>query len=232
MDVILSVDSVGKTFGRRRVLTAASLRLRSGALCALVGQNGAGKSTLLRIAAGLVRADFGQICFLGRFVGRPQLASLARQGLCFLPARGLLMPDVAIGAQFSMIAAAFPVSVDDSSEVMSRVRAVWNRTPQSLSGGEQKLIDIAAALYRRPLCLLADEPLRGLAPKDAEHCLLLLRTLAAQGCAVAITGHETTNILSTVDEVVWCVGGTTHTLGSPQQAMARDSFRRGYLGLA
>jgi ABC-type branched-subunit amino acid transport system ATPase component len=85
---------------------------------------------------------------------------------------------------------------------------------------------------RKPDCLLADEPLQGLAPLDAELVGQALRSMARCGCAVIASGHEVPALLEVADEVVWQTAGTTHLLGSPDQARSNHQFVREYLGLA
>ena len=81
-------------------------------------------------------------------------------------------------------------------------------------------------------CLLADEPFQGLAPLDAELVGQALRSMARSGCAVIASGHEVPALLEVADEVVWQTAGTTHLLGSPDQARSNHQFVREYLGLA
>jgi ABC-type lipopolysaccharide export system ATPase subunit len=104
--------------------------------------------------------------------------------------------------------------------------------PGNLSGGERRRAEFAAVLVRRPTCLLADEPFRGIAPKDAEDMTHLLRSCAADGMAVVVTGHEVPTLLASADHVTWCTAGTTYELGPPATATQHESFRRDYLGQA
>lgn len=80
--------------------------------------------------------------------------------------------------------------------------------------------------------LVADEPYRGIAPADHDELTHLFRAMAAEGCAVVVTGHEVPSLLGAVDHVTWCTNGTTYELGPPTQACEHDAFRRGYLGPA
>jgi ABC-type lipopolysaccharide export system ATPase subunit len=111
-----------------------------------------------------------------------------------------------------------------------RVRELLGRRPSALSGGERRRADLAAVLVRRPRCLVADEPYRGIAPLDAELLTSAFRGLAAGGCAVVLTGHDAPTLLAAADHVTWCVSGTTYELGTPAAATAQDRFRREYLG--
>jgi ABC-type branched-subunit amino acid transport system ATPase component len=106
-----------------------------------------------------------------------------------------------------------------------------DRSPHTFSGGEMRRAEIAVALARRPRCLVADEPLHGVGPKDAEIVSKALRDLADAGCAVIVTGHEVATLLDLADDVTWLTtGGSTHGLGTPAEARAHHQFRREYLG--
>lgn len=89
---------------------------------------------------------------------------------------------------------------------------------------------MALAIVRGPSVLIADEPYRGITPADHEDLTDLLRTLAADGCAVVVTGHDVPSLLAATDHVTWCTSGTTYELGTSEQARAHHAFRRGYLG--
>jgi ABC-type lipopolysaccharide export system ATPase subunit len=105
-----------------------------------------------------------------------------------------------------------------------------DKRPDQLSGGERRRAELAAAFVRKPLCLLADEPYRGLAPLEAEGLTAGFAALAADGVAVVIAGHEVSTLLDAADHVTWCTSGTTYELGTAQAALANEPFRREYLG--
>ncbi len=56
--------------------------------------------------------------------------------------------------------------------------------------------------------------------------------MAQQGCAIVITGHEVCQLLDTADDIVWMAAGTTHGMGTPEEAIQHEQFRREYLGAA
>jgi ABC-type multidrug transport system ATPase subunit len=227
---VLVADAVGKRFGDRRVLSAATLRAVAGEVRVIFGRNGTGKSTLLKIAAGWIPADTGTVHFAGRAYLRPTLPELARHGLFFLPDHDLLSSALPVRAQLDMLRRRFPGGDVDAALALTGVAHVAGQRPTALSGGELRRAELAAALVRRPRCLLADEPFRGIAPRDAEVLATVLRRLAADGCAVVVTGHEVPTLLDAADHVTWCTGGMTYELGTPAAARAHDAFRRDYLG--
>jgi lipopolysaccharide export system ATP-binding protein len=229
---MFSADSIGKSFGLRRVLSAASIWVKAGEITALLGRNGCGKSTLLKIAAGQMRADHGVVLFDGTAYLRPRLRQLAAKGLFYLPQRELLSRRMTIAENIRALEWRFGSA--ESEDVADRlgILHLLEQTPRELSGGEVRRAELAIALMRRPRVLLADEPFAGINPSDAEVVTQALRELAANGCGIIVTGHEVPSLMEVASDVVWMVGGTTHGLGSPASAKAHDQFRREYLGMA
>jgi ABC-type multidrug transport system ATPase subunit len=226
---VLFVDSVSKSFGERRVLSNASAWAWTGRISALLGRNGCGKSTLLKIAAGQLKPDYGSVELLGEKSYRPRLHRLAKRGLFYLPERGLLSWTHTVGEHLELFARRFG---SDAGRIGDRLdlRPLIDSLPQNLSTGERRRAEIALALIRAPGCLLADEPLLGIAPRDVDLIGGGLRDLASNGCGVLVTGHEVLPLLALADDVIWMTAGTTHALGSPAKASAHDQFRREYLG--
>jgi ABC-type multidrug transport system ATPase subunit len=230
MTPILAAECIVKSFGTRRVLSSATLRAVRGQLRVLFGRNGIGKSTLLKIAAGWLSADGGAVHFDGRVYESVTLPRLAALGLFYLPDHDLLSTAFIVRRQLEMIRDRFHGG--DVADAADRVGIAGHldKTPRQLSGGELRRAEFAAALVRRPICLLADEPLRGIPPKDAEELTAVLSDLAASGTAVVVTGHEVAALLHAADHVSWCTSGTTYELGPPVVAAQHEQFRREYLG--
>jgi lipopolysaccharide export system ATP-binding protein len=227
---LFSADSIGKSFGARTILKAASVWAREGTITVLFGRNGCGKSTLLKIGAGLLRADHGVVHFAGRAYLHPRLSRLASQGLFYLPDRNLLSRRLTVREQIRAVAWRYGGS--RTAEILERlgIHHLMDRTVLELSGGERRRAEIAAAWIREPRCLLADEPFAGIDPGDAEAIGEAFRGMAREGCAVVMTGHEVPQLLDTADEIVWMTAGTTHGLGTPGEAIQHEQFRREYLG--
>jgi ABC-type multidrug transport system ATPase subunit len=230
-DALLRAEGVTKRFGATRVLTSASLVARRGRITVLFGRNGSGKTTLLRIAAGAIGMDQGTVHFAGRAYPRPALHQLARAGLFFLPERDLLLRNRTVHEQLDLIARCFDMQsrVCAVEEEMSLVECA-ERHPHELSVGERRRAEMALIVLRAPSCLLADEPLMGSAPNDADATAARLRLLADSGCAVVITGHEVPALMDIADDIVWVTAGTTYVLGTGVQARGHWQFRREYLG--
>lgn len=227
----LVADCVSKSFAGRRVLSSASLRAVPGQLRVLLGRSGEGKTTLLRIATGWLEPDSGIVQSEGEGLLRTTPALLARRGVYYLPDAGSLSTALTIAAQFAMLVERHPGGMPplEALERLGVARFAASRLHQ-LSGGERRRAEVAAAFVRRPRVLLADEPLRGIAPIDQERILAAFRALAAEGSAVVVTGHDVDALLDGADHVTWCTSGTTYELGAPAAARAHDAFRVAYLG--
>lgn len=230
MEPLLIADCVSKAYRGRTVLSAASLRAVPGQLRVLLGSNGAGKSTLIKIASGWIQPDSGSVRYDGDTLLSVRLRQLAARGLFYLPDHDLFSSAFSVRAQLEMIRQRFDGAAIEEAAARMGVAERLDQRPSQLSGGELRRAELAAILVRQPRCLLADEPYRGIDPKDAEHLTRTFRDLAAAGVAVVVTGHEVPTLLAAADHVTWCTSGTTHELGSPAAAERHDQFRREYLG--
>ncbi len=155
---------------------------------------------------------------------------MAAGGLFYLPDRGLLAVRQTLQDQLSLVLDRFPEARADGVLEKLRIVHLLESTPEEMSGGERRRAEIALAAARRPRCLLADEPLTEIEPRDRTLVCDTIRDMARGGCAVLVTGHEVEDLLELADEIIWMVSGTTHSLGSPAAAQAHDQFRREYLG--
>jgi ABC-type multidrug transport system ATPase subunit len=227
---LFAAEGFGKRFRSRVVLKNASIWAHPGRICVLFGRNGSGKTTLLRCALGQLGADHGVVRFDGRSWERPRLWRLAREGVMYLPVDGGLRRGGQVRAQLDAFARLHGGMDAEAVAERAGVAHLLDGGTDALSGGEVKRVALATALARDPRCLIADEPLAAVTPRDQEAVAGMLRQLAAGGCAIIVTGHDVRALLDVADDVVWMTAGTTHGLGSPADALRHDQFRREYLG--
>jgi lipopolysaccharide export system ATP-binding protein len=227
---VLEADAISKAFRGHRVLTTAFLRLYAGRVTGLLGRNGAGKSTLLSCLVGLRAPDSGYIRLNGVAHEQVRLHQLARQGVFFLPDRELLHPRLGVQRQLRAVAQRSGHVCDvDALYTQLRLTTLRDAPPHALSGGERRRAEVAFALLCAPRVLVLDEPLRGIAPLDAEIILQALRAFTRAGGAVLITGHELPSLLPALDAVCWCHAGRTREFDSTTAALADHAFRQHFL---
>jgi branched-chain amino acid transport system ATP-binding protein len=204
---VLELQGVRAGYGAADVLRGVDLVLEPGTITCLVGPNGAGKSTVLRAVSGLLRPRAGRIVLEGADIGGLAPGSVLRRGVVHVPQeRGLfagmtVWENVLMGAHI----------VRDGAEVRRRAERVAERFPivaerrrdraGSLSGGQQKIVEIARALMLEPRLILMDEPSMGLDPKARRlvfdtivslhgdgHTILLVEQNARAGLGIAQRG--------------------------------------------
>jgi len=229
---VLWAEGIGKSFGKIQVLKAASVWAESGKVTTLMGRNGSGKTTLLRIAAGVLRADYGVVSFGGDTREHHSLAQLARRGLMYLPQNRLVVPNYKVQAHFDALASVYGSRWVDQAIDMFGLSHLLEQRCGTLSRGERTRLSLALAFARRPKVLVADEPLVGLTPRDQERLGRKLVEIADLGVAVVTSGHDIRALFDISDAIIWSVAGTTHHLGDVTSALAHEQFRREYLGPA
>jgi ABC-type multidrug transport system ATPase subunit len=230
MSAILIVDSVVKSYDGNAVLDGASLRAVSGELRALVGIKGSGKSTLLKIGAGVVPPDGGSVYFSGQTYQNMLPGHIADLGLFYIPDQNLLSNAWSVRAQLEMIRDRFDGRKSGEALELAGITQCADSIPSRLSVAQRRRAEVAAALVRRPRCVLADEPYRGITSEDAADLTLLFRELAASGVAVVVSGYDVPELLAAADRVTWCTDRRTQEMGPPRSAARSPQFRQQCLG--
>jgi ATP-binding cassette subfamily F protein uup len=178
--VLLSCESVSKTFGARPLFEGLSLGLSEGDRVGLIGPNGSGKSTFLRILAGMEEADSGI-----RALRRGTRLGYVPQDPTFPPGRTVE----------EVLTDALANDPDEEFEKAIRVavalgRAGFNDPFQAadiLSGGWKKRLAIAGELIKEPDVFLLDEPTNHL---DVEGILWLEELLRSEPRAYVVVSHD------------------------------------------
>lgn len=200
----LELQGVSKTRGRGAHAVAALrdvwLSVAPGEVVLLDGPSGSGKTTLLAIAAGLLRADEGDVLLAElRLVGAP--AAVVRRhrsrAVGFVFQRASLMPGLSARENVLLMTALAGVPRAEAEREATRLleevglahRAAHR--PAEMSGGEEQRVAVARALVHRPALVLADEPTASLDGASGRLVAEQLRALAAaRGAAVIIATHD------------------------------------------
>ncbi len=148
----------------------------------------------------------------------------------YLPERGLLSPSFTVEQHVRALRHHVPSGAVDEALELLRVEPLLRQRSGAMSGGELRRAELAVAVGRSPTCLLADEVYRGITPKDVVLISMVLRRLAAEGCAVVVAGQEINELFDVADDVLWINAGTTDPLGGPDDAREHHRFRREFLG--
>lgn len=186
----LSIESVVKVLGGRRVVDGVSLGIECGEVVAVLGPNGSGKSTLLSIVGGVLRPTGGRVSILGRDVRDPS----ARRLLGFLPQEDPLYPQLTGRENIKVLAAMRGVEpdwrlVEEAAEQLGLAGHLARRASE-YSGGMARKLALLAILAQHPRVLVLDEPTSGLDPLSRRIVLRLLRRAAGEGAAILYSTHR------------------------------------------
>jgi branched-chain amino acid transport system ATP-binding protein len=189
---LLRLEGVVAGYGRGDILRGIDLSLEEGVVLCLVGPNGAGKSTVLKVLSGLLRAREGRVVLAGDDVTRLSPAQLLARGIVHVAQDRSLFPLMTVWDNVLMGGHV----LDDRSLARRRAEAIAERFPLvrerrheragELSGGQQKLVEIARALMLEPRLILLDEPTMGLDPKARHAIFELVREVNEEGRTVLL----------------------------------------------
>ena len=222
---LIDVHDVHYDIGAHNVFNGLNLRMRRGAITAIMGPSGTGKTTLLRLIMGQILPQSGQIKVFGEDVGalpRAQLYAL-RQRVGLLFQNGALLTGMSV---FENVA--FPVREHTRLPepvlrelVLMKLQAVGLRgaaglMPSELSGGMARRVALARAIVMDPEVLLYDEPFVGLDPISKGVILRLIQSLnRALKITSVLVSHDVPEISSIADYTYLIAGGKVVAEGSP-----------------
>jgi branched-chain amino acid transport system ATP-binding protein len=189
------------------ILHGLTFAARSAQVTLLIGPNGAGKSTALKAVFGLVRPTAGEIRVDGRSVIGRTPRELLALGIAFVPQGRNLFPSLSALHNIELGALTLPLAarrarVDEAIERFPRIRERLSSQASTLSGGEQKQLEIARALLLRPRVLLVDEPSIGLAPLVAREVFEMLHGLSRAGTTVLMVEQNVRSALAFSDRAL------------------------------
>ncbi|MDD9207979.1 ABC transporter ATP-binding protein, partial [Georgenia sp. 10Sc9-8] len=189
---VLTVDGLHRTYGTGRdsfeAVRGIDLHVRRGELFALLGTNGAGKTSTLEVLEGLAPASAGDVRVLGRDPYRERNSVRPRTGIMLQDAGFPPELTAAETARMWRGTLSRPVPVDQALAAVGLEHRAGVRVA-SLSGGEQRRLDLALALMGRPEVLFLDEPTTGLDPQSRRTTWELVRALLDDGVTVMLTTH-------------------------------------------
>jgi branched-chain amino acid transport system ATP-binding protein len=231
------LEGVVAGYGFGDVLRGIDLVAASGKITCLIGPNGAGKSTVLRAISGLLRPRRGSILLDGREIAGLSPRRLLDLGVVHVPQERSLFPLMTVWENLLMGG----FIQHDRRQVQRRAEELAERFPLiderrseragSLSGGEQKAVEIARALMLEPKVMLIDEPSIGLAPKARGEVFATLASLSDGGWTILLVEQNARSGLAVAHQGAVLDGGVVKLAGPAAGLLANDEVGRLYLGV-
>jgi ABC-type branched-subunit amino acid transport system ATPase component/ABC-type branched-subunit amino acid transport system permease subunit len=249
---LLDVVDLTVRFGGLTAVDDASITVPAGQIVGLIGPNGAGKSTLFNAAGGFVTPNAGRVTFNGRDVTdlAPHQRAALGIGRTFQHtglARNLSVLENLLLAQHSAAnyswaeALVFVGKTGPCEEELHRrsievidALGFGDKTDvavRNLSGGQQRIVELACALVTAPQLLMLDEPSAGMAPAAVENLAQRLRELRDDlGRTVLLIEHHIPLVLDVCDHVYVLDAGRVIASGTPAEVAAMPEVMTAYLG--
>ena len=233
---MLSLEGVSAGYGGGDVLKSVSFTVRRGEIMCIVGPNGAGKSTLLATICGALRPRRGAITFEGAsLVGLPQRRILAR-GIVHIPQAHSLFPEMTVRENVEMGA----FTLTDRALVRRRLEAAQEMFPLvrerakdkagSLSGGQQRLVELARSLMLDPSLIVLDEPSIGLDPPTRRTVFQMIRRLNQQDRTILLVEQNARAGLKVSSRGLVLENGTVRLAGTGREILEHPEIGALYLG--
>ncbi|HTS24072.1 MAG TPA: ABC transporter ATP-binding protein [Casimicrobiaceae bacterium] len=189
------------------ILSETSFDARAREITLLIGPNGAGKSTVLKTLFGMLVPRSGEIRFEGRRVNGRSQRELLADGIAFVPQGRNLFGSLSVRHNLELGGITLPrrelrPRIDEVLARFPRIRERIDNQASTLSGGEQKQLEIGRALLLRPRVLLIDEPSIGLSPKLVQEVMTLLRSLTDAGTTVLMVEQNVRTALKYADRAL------------------------------
>ena len=223
-------------YGGAKILKGISLNVAEGEIVTLIGSNGAGKTTTMRAVSGLVRPAGGQIWFKGRRIDTSAPEEIVKVGIVQTPeGRGLfpymsVYENILLGAYLQRDRVKIAARIAQVYDIFPRLKDRKNQLAVTMSGGEQQMLAIAAAMMGMPKLLLLDEPSTGLAPMVVKHVADAIREINKRGTSILLVEQNARMALSLAHRGYALETGNIVAGGDTRELLNSAHIRKAYLG--
>lgn len=248
----LRVEDMTVTFGGIMALDGVSITVGEGEIVGLLGPNGAGKTTLLNVISGHLRSPSGRVRLFGQDVSALRPDRRAKLGVSRTYQDGRLFPGLTVreAVQLGLARArqaGFTASLIGAPWVRFNERALRARAEETieqfglgpwassaiahLSTGTRRVCDLAVQLAAGSRLLLLDEPTAGLAQRETEAMVPLLREVrAGVGCSILVVEHDIPFLMDLADRLYALETGRVIIDGPPALVRRHRGVLASYLG--
>lgn len=233
---MLVVEGLRKSFGGLVAVDGLDFRVERGTILGMIGINGAGKTTVMNCLNGIYRSDAGRILFEGVDIAHWTPHAIARAGIgrTFQVPRvfrrmtlieNLLVPMLKSGESDAAL-------TRRGENFLARVKlhALRHNFAEELSGGQQKLLELARVMMFEPKLILLDEPFAGVNPALCKLFIDEIETLLEAGTTFVLVSHDLTSIYRLSDHIVVLNQGQKIAEGTAEAIKRDPVVIEAYLG--
>ena len=236
-DTILEVRGLVGGYGKMTILNGTSFAVPAGSITTVIGPNGAGKSTVFKAIFGLLKLREGRVIFRGRDVTGQNPRELLAAGICYVPQGRNIFPELSVRHNIELGATA---AGRDITDLPARIEAGLDRFPvlrqkamqqaSTLSGGEQKQLEIVRGLLLNPQLVLIDEPSIGLSPLMVQQTFAILKELRDRGVSILMIEQNARSALEISDFGIVLELGQTRLVDRAERVLGDPRIGQLFLG--
>jgi branched-chain amino acid transport system ATP-binding protein len=233
---LLELDRVFAGYGKMTILNGTSARVRRGAITTVIGPNGAGKSTMFKTVFGLLPVRSGTISFDGRDITNCAPRQALDAGIVYIPQGRNIFPELSVRHNLELGG----VALADQALLADRMAVIMRRFPilqdkanaqaSTLSGGQQKILEVARGLLLEPKLILIDEPSIGLSPVMVQDVFAILTGLRDKGVTILLIEQNAKQALQMSDYGLVLEQGQTRIEDTAAKILADPRIAQLFLG--
>jgi branched-chain amino acid transport system ATP-binding protein len=233
---LLELDRVFAGYGKMTILNGTSARVRRGAITTVIGPNGAGKSTMFKTMFGLLPVRSGTISFDGRDITNCAPRQALDAGIVYIPQGRNIFPELSVRHNLELGG----VALADQALLADRMAVIMRRFPilqdkanaqaSTLSGGQQKILEVARGLLLEPKLILIDEPSIGLSPVMVQDVFAILTGLRDKGVTILLIEQNAKQALQMSDYGLVLEQGQTRIEDTAAKILADPRIAQLFLG--
>ena len=235
-DPLLALDGVVAGYGKTTILNGTTAQIRRGAITTVIGPNGAGKSTMFKTIFGLLPVRSGTITFDGRVTTNFSPRELLDLGVAYIPQGRNIFSELSVrhnlelGGVALTNQASLPARMDKIMQRFPMLREKASAQASTLSGGQQKLLEVARGLLLDPKLILIDEPSIGLSPLMVQEVFAILRSLRDNGVTVLLIEQNAKQALQISDYGLVLEQGQTRIEDTASRIVSDPRIAQLFLG--
>ncbi|MFO7483014.1 ABC transporter ATP-binding protein [Oceanibaculum nanhaiense] len=237
-DILLESRDLVKRFGGLVAVNEVSFTLERNTVLGLIGINGSGKTTVMNCLNGLYKADGGSIRFEGEeLIGRsPHEVTRLGIGRTFqIPRvfrRMTLIDNLLVPLLGSNLSDAELTEQAEECLAQVNLHGLRQNYAEELSGGQQKLLELARLIMLDPKLILLDEPFAGVNPSLCQLLLERIEGLLDKGKSFILVSHDLTSIYRLSSHIIVLNEGRKIAEGSVDEVKNNPDVIEAYLGSA
>jgi branched-chain amino acid transport system ATP-binding protein len=201
----LVLENVIAGYGKMTILNGTTAKIRRGAITTVIGPNGAGKSTMFKTIFGLLPVRSGTVTFDGNDITNFSPRQMLNAGVAYIPQGRNIFPELSVrhnlelGGIMLTDQAALPARIDGIMQRFPMLKEKADAQASTLSGGQQKMLEVARGLLLDPKMILIDEPSIGLSPIMVQDVFAILKDLRDKGVTILLIEQNAKQALQISD---------------------------------